>query len=46
MPCRDMCRSNDESVKVIELPGPMRVEDIKNVLVSFIVSILLFTYSD
>jgi hypothetical protein len=41
-----MRRSNDKSVKVIELPGPMRVEDIKNVVVSFIVSILLFTYKN
>lgn len=40
---RDMCRSNNESVKVVELPGPVCVEYVKNVVVSVTVSVLLFT---
>ncbi|CAN9371947.1 unnamed protein product [Alternaria alternata] len=38
---RDMFRSNDESVKVVELPGPVRVENVKHLVVSVSVS----TYS-
>ncbi|CAN9371410.1 unnamed protein product [Alternaria alternata] len=29
---RDMFRSNDESVKVVELPGPVRVENVKHLV--------------
>ncbi|CAN9345905.1 unnamed protein product [Alternaria alternata] len=36
---RDMFRSNDESVKVVELPGPVRVENVKHLVVSVSVSV-------
>lgn len=41
---RDMFRSNDESVKVIELPGPVRVENVKHLVVSVSVSALSSVY--